>query len=467
MKFIDKAKIPLAIAIVVLGIIFITYMRKVSSESADNTEGFVTVESVPGISFQVKKAYSDVAQAVLEISENINFLDYQTYTYKNGEDTYLLFNINNYIVIAKRGTEFKLSEGSENLKYKSLNGIWFSATNKVTSADGKYMVPVTAEVVITNKIYNDFVGILTTIENNGEEWSLFSGTIKENELNDYISSSMCIDNTNENIGEIMAVDIGDIPETEPLPVEDTTEDASEEITEEPNEPIAEEPESVEEIIVEEPIEEPEELVIEEPEENPEIIEEPVIEEVIEEPEITIVDNGKETFSLETNQKTIEKEEDKAYTSTIYSMLKLGDTGYTVLRSDSLNYEDVYIKPVEILDEKRTISQIQKYINNGLSYYEEYNIPKGSHLEACVYNVKFNTDDVYLNILLKGLDGETLVYQGISYSSRTYDIIYDETVSGWNNNRIVYYYVPNGCTEYVLQFGDGNGENIQTCFYKIE
>lgn len=466
----DFKKLPLLIVVVALVVIFTVYSKSLKRETVSNTEGFVQITSVPGITFDVEKAYADVAQAVIEISENVNFLDYQTYTYKNGEDTYLLFNIRRYIAIAKKGTEYKLSEGLDNLKYKSLDGIWFNPTDKVTSEGNKYTVPVIAEVVITNKVYNDYTGYLTTIEENGEEWTMFIGYVeKEDKTLSHTVASMCLSNTQKEAEDIYTVDID-----EPVYVVENTEPTNDEIIdpiiEDPiDEPIVDDPieEPIEEPIetlTEEPIEEPEEIPVVEPiEEIP--IEEPV-EIPIEEPVITIVDNGKETFAIQSNQKEVERESDKAYSSDIYSMLSVGDTGLMNLISDSAEYTEAYVKPKKILDRKETQSRIQQYINRGCAYYEDFEIPKGSHLEACVYDVKFTTEDTYLNITLKGLDGNKLVYQGIAYSTRTYDIIYDDNKVGWNNDRIVYYYVPNGCTEYVLQFGDGNGEEIKEAYYKI-
>ena len=468
---IDKKKIPFLVAIILVVAIMMVYSKNLSKEKADNNEGFVEVTAVPGISFEVEKAYYDVAQAVIEISENVNFLDYQTYTYKNGTDTYLLFNIRRYIAIAKKGTDYHLSEGLDNLKYNSLNGIWFNPNGKVTSNGNKYSVPVIAEVVITNKVYNDYTGILTTIECDGEEWTLFTGYVeKEDRTIDHTTESFCLKNTSEEVSEIYVVDMGEEPSivvsAEPEPIIEPIEEVVEPIEEEPDD------KKNEELIEVEPIEmKPIEIVesVEEPLEEPEPIEVTVVEEPIEEetiPLISIEDHGKETFSLKPNQKVIERDIDKAYSSDIYSMLGIGDTGIATIMNDSVELSEVYVRPTKILNRNETYSRIMQYIKRGEAYYDDIEIPKGSHLEACVYDVKFGSTDTYLNITIRGLDGNKLVYQGVSYSSRTYDIIYDDNKVGWNNERIVYYFVPNGCEEYVLQFGDGHGEEIKEAYYKI-
>ena len=135
-------------------------------------------------------------------------------------------------------------------------------------------------------------------------------------------------------------------------------------------------------------------------------------------------------------------------------------------NDSVELSEIYVRPTRILNRFDTHSKIMQYIKRGRAYYDDIEVPKGSHLEACVYDVKLGTEDTYLNVTLKGLDGNKLVYQGVSYSSRTYDIIYEDNKVGWNNERIVYYFVPNGCEEYVLQFGDGASEEIKEAYYKI-
>lgn len=463
-KIADKARLPLAIAIIIAGVVLFSLYRSLSKESANNTDGYETITAVPGISFEVRKSYLDSAQAVLEISENVNFLDYQTYTYKNGTDTYLLFNITNHIVIVKKGTDFHLEDGIENLKYKSLNGIWFTPTDKATTSSQKISVPVTAEVLITNKVYNDFYGTLSTITDGETEYAMFVGMTKKNTgMVEHITNTFCLSNTEDNIGETYVVDLGnDVPKTDPV---------GEVVKEEPIKEAAdeEEPKPVEEPTIE-PIEVVEEPVKAKPTEETSVEIEPAVE-VVEEPEeasvITVTDNGKETFKVSTNQQTVERTSDKAYSSTIYSMLNIGDTGYTVLRSDSVTYEETYVCPSKILDDKATKKEIEKYIKSGRAYYTEMTPQPGCHFEACVYDVKFTTDDTYLNISLKGFDGERLVYQGLSYTPRTYDIIYSDSQIGWNNGRIVFYEVPNGCKGYCLQFGDGNEEDIKPCYYKVE
>lgn len=151
--------------------------KVVNEATPTEMEGYVCISDVPGITFEVDKSLRDGATAVMEISPNIDFIDYQSYSYKNGEDTYLLFSINKYIVIAQKGTKFKLSEGQENLKNYSLNGIWFTPSGKTVKENNIYKQEVKAQAVITNELYNDFKGTLATIEVGEEEWSLFAGAV--------------------------------------------------------------------------------------------------------------------------------------------------------------------------------------------------------------------------------------------------------------------------------------------------
>ncbi len=71
---------------------------------------------------------------------------------------------------------------------------------------------------------------------------------------------------------------------------------------------------------------------------------------------------------------------------------------------------------------------------------------GCHLELAEYeisNKQTDADTVRINVV--GADFEKLTYNGIKYSKRTYDV-------AKNGKIYVYYEIPNGCKEYVLEIG---------------
>ena len=69
---------------------------------------------------------------------------------------------------------------------------------------------------------------------------------------------------------------------------------------------------------------------------------------------------------------------------------------------------------------------------------------------------------YVNVKLRGMDGENLKFRGIAYSQRTYDISVSDT------EFYSFYAVPNGCREYVLEIGEGAGksEGVVSAYYVV-
>ena len=61
-----------------------------------------------------------------------------------------------------------------------------------------------------------------------------------------------------------------------------------------------------------------------------------------------------------------------------------------------------------------------------------------------------------------MDGENLKFRGIEYTQRTYDIPVSDT------EFYSFYAVPNGCREYVLEMGegDGKGEEAVSSYYGV-
>ena len=72
------------------------------------------------------------------------------------------------------------------------------------------------------------------------------------------------------------------------------------------------------------------------------------------------------------------------------------------------------------------------------------------------------DDGYVNIKLRGNDGNNLIFEGMTYTQRTYDY-FDEIQEGEVYTRCYCFYeVPKGCREYLLEFGihDNNIEGLK-------
>ncbi len=438
-KNIDIKKIIIAAAaILVLFMIVTTIAKAVSNGKVTERDGYKVIKDVQGIEFQVKKEFSDYSTAVLEISKNIDFSDYQTYSYKNGTDTYLLFNMNSYIIIAKKGTEFDFlnTEVEESLSVNSLDGIWFSPRGKnpvIESSANKYIISVTAQVVITPLVYNDFTGTLTTITNAGEEWTLFAGTVSK-------AADVYVDAIEYTASTIVPVEIGTVENIGYAVVDSINNDSGNENnftdTDVPMVAVDEPPSSME-------------------------------------PDVTVEENGgteQDDGIFRENQVRQDLERGKVYESSPYAMLGVGNAGIvSIMNENGGGYTDAYIRIDQLYSKEETKELIQEYISSGASYYSEISAPNGTHFEAVSYSIKYlDPDPSYVDIKLCGLDGEDLRYRGVIYSHATHDINNKvELIDGWGSGYICFFAIPNGCVEYALSCGPGiEKEDQHTSYFYI-
>lgn len=92
---------------------------------------------------------------------------------------------------------------------------------------------------------------------------------------------------------------------------------------------------------------------------------------------------------------------------------------------------------------------------------------GTSFEVAEFTYTCDPTQKYMDVRFEGADGEKLKQRGISYSMRTYDI-WDEVVetqAGVYAKIYVYYEVPTGCEEYMLEVGENaaNGANTTACY----
>lgn len=416
----QKKGVLIGIAVVVVLVIAVVIFGSKSSNPKEDNTAYKYIEDIPGCEFAVSKDRAEAATAVTEISKNVKFLDYETYSYRNGEDLYILFNMNDFIVIAKKGTSFNLSstDVSESFANNNLQGIWFEETSKVKKKDNTYTVEVNAEVTITNTLYNDFKGKLVTIEDSEEEWALFTGYAYERDDSEetvkYIASSFVTvsneyDVTYDTVLDIDTCTVVDVAETVP---QKETESSAEEVVEE----VA--------------VEEPSETVSEEP-------------------------DG-ESLSAESTRRQVVEDESLAYSSTKYSMLPVGSIGFMQIENEDTTYPEIaYINVIGINDSEETAKLIEEYTSNpDNKKFMMPEVPEGCHLESVEYKVRYASNErSYVNIKLMGVDGDVLRYRGLPYSSKTYDINKEITEENdWYDGYVAFFVVPNGCTEYSICAG---------------
>lgn len=390
----------------------------------------------------------------------------------------------------------------------------------------KCIIDANAQVSLTPDIYGDFSGQLATIEYQGEEWALYIGTIgKEGyeelnkdmqktigymvqSMNLYTAAEMPEENppavslggaeeavSGENAETAGSTETAETkPEETEAPAEDTT-------TEEPESESEPEPESEpdqseqteetdaetykpteEEPTEEIPVEE-EEITVEveeaEPEQEPENEAKPVEEdeagseeEVVEEEPETTPDEEEQTseetpmirpsinpFISQNNQKKVVYEDNQVYTTDIYSMLQVGKKASICMLSDNTVTEGV-VKVSEVLTGQNAVQLIKRKCNEGTLKYAYFDAPDGCTWNAVHYIVEEGTG--YVNVKLRGLDGENLRFRGIEYSQRTYDIPVSD------KEFYSFYAVPNACPEYALEIGEGTINNkLISGYYHIQ
>lgn len=159
-----------------------------------------------------------------------------------------------------------------------------------------------------------------------------------------------------------------------------------------------------------------------------------------------------------NQRKLVKIDNKAYSSSIYSMLSLKDNG--IISEYDLSTGNL-VTPIisirRVYTGQTAIRKIKDYCidYNDFNYFDP---PVGCSWHLAEYYILWKNCPTrpYIDIKLKGLDGENLRYKGIKYDKRTYDIFsYKKEEDNIEGNVFCFYAVPNGCKDYVLECGTGN------------
>ena len=414
--------IAASIILAILFVAVIMFVPGLNNKSSIDTTKYKIIDAVPGCSFSMNKEIVDKSTAIMEISKQIDFIDYETYQYKNGEDLYLCYNMRQYIFAVKKGTEFHFSEEKmeNSLADHDMQGIWFHPADKASlkKKNGCYTVEVSAEVTITPTLYNDFYGHLLTFEKEGEEWAMFVGYVKNAsestiEMVDYVATTFTSsENTASTPKEMVAFDIMD-------------ENAiAEKVEEKKEEPSSEKEDEKEESLI----------------------------------------SDKDTLTAESTIQKVDYDENKAYSSSIYSMLSVKGIGFIeILNEDNGAMEPAYIRINRIIKDSEA-EQLLK--SQGL----DVQIPQNCHVEIVEYDIRYTSQSKsYINLCIKGLDGEKLRHRGASYSSKTYDLIKSDTMENdWYLSNMAYYFVPDSCNTYALECsGIVKSKQYSTAWYCID
>lgn len=439
--------------------------------------GYKRIESINGAIFDVPESALSLATAVTSISEDMDFDPSNVYLYKDGESQYLLFSMDSIVIAVQKGTKFQFNNADDKettLKNEKLMNIWFDKEGKnfeyeESKKDGyKIIGKVVAQVSVTDELYNDFVGELAVIDSD-DEWSIFIGapgstyddlSKKQKEMIEHVSSSLTLSGS----------DSSETSEEQDSETVVTTEISSSEvkITEKENDE-SEQSTNDNEIDSEQESNDEVEII----ETEPKVSEKEEIETTVEE-NIAAEEKQKEEEKKETikvnNQKNITHESNIASDSSIYNMLNIGEMGKAMaLNADGSEFNIVNITIDQLFTEEDAVSLIKSGLKDLGEQYQ--NPPAGCTWNVIEYSTNTPIDEAYVNIKLKGFDGEKMKYRGISYSQRTYDIFSKINKAGNEYTKLYCYYaVPNGCKGYMLECGDGTinttDRGILSAYYKI-
>lgn len=482
-------------------------------------KGFAQITAVDGISFDVVSDVSRNATAITNISEDMDFEPNQTYMYKDGETQYFLFRIDSIVCVAQKGTSFGLKDAENKLDAVTkgnILGIYFTSPKKKLEfvedeKNGVYkmVATVTAQVALTNDLYNDFAGRLAYISNGVDEWTMFVGTIGQDfrdfsddtkEIITYMAATLSLyeepaaaeapepaislggeealssnvetvsGNSADDESDNAIIDMGEDSSGSDGEEQEISE--NEEIDNEPENPDgAEEAEIQEEVpVVQEEIEV--EVIVEENEGDTLQEESAEQSEDVEAASNSESENKAEQkpesgFVRLNNQKNTVKDDTTVYTSNIYDILDVGKLSYAdVLSADASCYYRATIRADKILTGTEAEAVIKDAYNKGIVTGNYFSPPEGCCFHVIHYTVAFPEGaDGYVNVKLRGMDGEKLRFRGISYTQRTYDIKVSDT------EFYAFYAVPNGCSEYVIEIGEGTVDNeksgIVSAYYRYK
>ena len=177
------------------------------------------------------------------------------------------------------------------------------------------------------------------------------------------------------------------------------------------------------------------------------------------------DHSEETVGINmSNQKDAQVDGD-AFKSDVYSMLSVGQKGKAQVISDEAGATiiTVAVQLNTVTTGQQAVDTIKEYCASGSAGYAYQEPPVGTSWVVASYDVDYegNPERPGVNSKLYGLNGKKLYFNGIGYSTRTYDMNYK---ADGGKNQMVYFAVPINCKDYVLAFGDGNVDNLYQAAY---
>ena len=456
-----------------IGILIVTCILLTGCSTTKNRvyvtpdSSYTEITYLDNLSFSVPLTIVNKATALTQIVDGMEYNSSDVYSFNNGVDTYILFCMDELIILAQKGTSFNFLNTEEKVNALNNSGVlntWFTPSGKRFSyADSnknnayKIISNVKAEVVITSELYGDYSGKLAVIQSDNEEWSLFVGAVADSTKDLSSAQLSVIDGVTKSMylkaNVVKAEPTYDVVINQSLKTDAVQPPAEEELIEE----NTGHPDREDTVITVDS--DATDVAVQPGENNNATMED--------KPENT--DTASRSGFNITNQRGRKKELDKAYSSDVYSMLQLGQCGIlSVVTNDSV--EEPIIRLNRIYTGDEAVKKIKQYTSTQ-EVYTYFDAPDGYTWNLVEYDVSYEncTDNPYINIKLIGLDGNNLVFRGVPVTKRTHDASYEMDVDGRNVYKMYCYYaVANGCHEYALECGDGtiDTENLSAAYYHI-
>lgn len=372
-----------------------------SNVYADHKSSYTKVKSVLGAMFDIPSSFLVQTNAITSLESGTELDPARAYLYRDGWETYLLFQMSAICVAGKRGTTFHFDENGEKkevLDKSSIGNIWFSPDGEFTyeksKNKGKYkiIIPVVAEVSITNEMYGNFVGYLTVIDYKGTEWSLFIGAAGVSGLDLEKNQKSIISHVVKSF--------------------DLTEDAD-----------------------------------------------TVLDSVILNGETLNLpgEYGRpvEVFGDTISGAAVEANDEGETRENAYGMHRIGEQGSVTYKSSYNTEETALIDVKRIMTGEEAAAFLREQYNANNIYRNSVEPPEGTHFDVVVYRVSQSNAVLDVDVSMTGTNRNKLRYKGYYYSLRSYEVkapvIQDE--EGMIGDIYRFYIVPDGCEEYALCFGN--------------
>lgn len=373
-----------------------------SSMYEDHKKQYTEETSVQGVSFDILSSVLTSASSVTTISKSVDY-GTDTYVYRDGQSTFLMFNMSGIVTVVQKGTTFELQDAenkSEAIMSEGVCGIWFESDGKKLNYEEntengvyKFFAKVKADVSINPNLYGLFSGYFANLSFDDQEYTMFVGVLGE--------SYSDVQKSEKKVIEHMVKSLKPYEDTQKGVVLGGTSASG----------------NVSGNIIEED---------------------------------TGVSKSEEDTDKGVTVTELQGAKSGGY-SDRYSMLSIGDSGLC----DALGSKNAIVEQT-ITIEKLYVGQEAKEQIRTLCEKEgkEYtDAPAGTSWHLIRYKLKQPLEMCYTDIRIEGFDGNKLVYRGVAHTKRTYDLLgsMTSTIDGYEN-LYCYYAVPNGCEEYMLSCG---------------